>query len=130
MTDKVIIVTPPDDVLVDGLRILLVDLHPDQTQLISNALSQLVTIPTIVTYIWKTTDGVEWLLDKKLKASLVIFNADSENDVIVGYMAAQHNSHYFGNLRSLSKANTSAIYNTDQITDILEKTIAQHDKQK
>jgi len=29
MTDKVLVVTPPDDVLIDGFRLLLVDLDAD-----------------------------------------------------------------------------------------------------
>jgi hypothetical protein len=129
MTDKVILVTAPDDILIDGLRILLVDLDPEQTQLVSTALTQLETIPTIITYLWKTGDTVDWLLDKKHKSKLIIFNANSENDVIIGYMTAQPNSHYFGILKSLSIVNNSAIYNVDQISNILEKTIEQNDKQ-
>ena len=129
MSDKVILITPPDDVLLDGLRILLVDLTPEQSQLISNALTQIESIPTVIVYVWKTNDSIDWLLDKKLKNELIIFNAESENNVIVGYMAAQANSHYFGTLRSLSLANDSTIYNTDQIINILEKTIEQHGRQ-
>ena len=123
MTDKVIIVTPPDDILIDGVRVLLVDLNNSQTQLISDALNQLTEDVTIVTYLWNSTDSIDWLLDKKHKSQLIIFNADSDNDIIVGYMAAQKNSHYFGTLRSLTAANNCVIYNTDQIHNLLEKVI-------
>lgn len=122
MTDRVILVTPPDDVLVDGLRILLVDLHHDHTQLISQTLAQLESIPTIVTYVWNNNE-VEWILDKKPKCDLIFFNADSENDAIIGYMAAQANSYYFGNLKSLSQANQNAIYDSEQIFNIMENAI-------
>lgn len=127
MTDKIIVVTAPDDIQVDGLRILLVDLRPEQTQLISEALSKLESIPTIITYIWKISDGTEWLLDKKHKSDLIIFNAEGNDDVIIGYMAAQSNSHYFGYLRSVTSANRSTIYNVDQVYNILEKSIKHYE---
>lgn len=126
MSDKVLIVTDPDDVLVDGLRILLVDLNLTQTQYISDVLTKLDSIPTTVLYMWNSNNNTEWLLDKKHKSDLIIFNADSENDVIIGYMAAQTNSYYFGTLKSLSAVNKSAIYSTDQISEILENEIKQY----
>ena len=122
MTNKVLLVTSPDDVLDDGLRILMVGLTNDQTNLISQALTRLGNIPTIVGYIVNGTE-VEWFLDKKPKCDLIIFNADSENDVIIGYMAAQSNSYYFGNLKSLSQANQYAIYDSEQIFNLLENAI-------
>ena len=122
MTNKVLLVTSPDDVLDDGLRILMVGLTNDQTNLISQALTRLGNIPTIVGYIVNGTE-VEWFLDKKPKCDLIIFNADSENDVIIGYMAAQSNSYYFGNLKSLSQANQNAIYDSEQIFNLLENAI-------
>ena len=126
MSDKIILVTPPDDVLIDGLRILLVDLNPAQTELISDSLKQLTTMPNIITYVWNTDQNIDWLLDKKHKSWLTFFNADSENDVIIGYMAAQVNSYYFGTLKTLGTVNDSAIYNIDQIINILEKYIENH----
>jgi hypothetical protein len=125
MSDKVILVTPPDDILVDGLRILLVELSTEQTQLISDTLTKLKSIPTIVTYIWNSND-MDWLLDKKLKSDLIIFNADSEKDVIIGYMAAQSRSYYFGTLKDLSFVNNSAIYTADDLLTLMEKTIEQY----
>ena len=41
MSDKVILVTPPDDILVDAVRFLLVDLNQEQTQLISDTITKL-----------------------------------------------------------------------------------------
>ena len=129
MSDKVIIVTPPDDIQVDGLRILLVDLTPDQTNVISQSLTRLETIPTTITYVWNTSNDISWLLDKKHKSFLIFFNADSENDAIIGYMAAQVNSYYFGNLKSLSLANQNAIYDTEQIFNLMENVIQQYVRQ-
>ena len=126
MSDKVLLVTAPDDVLVDSVRILLVDLVPEQQQIISNALAQLDTIPNVVLYIWNSSDDASWLLDKKSKSDTIIFNANSENDVIIGYMAAQSNSHYFGTLKILSLVNNSTIYNIEQVSTILENVIKQY----
>jgi hypothetical protein len=126
MSNKVLLVTPSDDVLLDGIRILLVDLIPEQQQIISDALTQLVSIPNIILYVWNSTNDINWLLDKKSKSDTIIFNAANENDVIIGYMAAQSNSHYFGTLKILSMVNNSTIYNIDQVLTILENTIKQH----
>ena len=130
MTDKVIIVTPPDDVLYDGLRILLVDLDQEQTQIISDGLTLSTTIPTTVTYVWKTGNSIDWLIDKKHKSDIIIFNASSENDIVIGYMAAQLNSYYFGILKSLGDVNNSAIYNVDQFSIILNNKIKQYQDSK
>jgi hypothetical protein len=129
MSDKVIIVTPPDDVQIDGLRILLIDLTHEQTNLISQSLTRLETIPTTITYVWNTSNDIQWLLDKKHKSFLTFFNADSDNDAIIGYMAAQANSYYFGNLKSLSLANQNAIYDTEQIFNLMENVIQQYVRQ-
>lgn len=126
MTNKVLLVTAPDDVLVDGIRILLVDIVPEQQQIISDALTLLDNSPDIVLYVWNSANDTAWLLDKKLKSDAVIFNADGENDVIIGYMAAQSNSHYFGTLKILSVVNKSTIYDTDQVLIILENKIKQY----
>ena len=47
---------------------------------------------------------------------------------MVGYLAAQHNSYYFGNLRSVSEANRSVIQETKQLTIIMEDQIAKYEK--
>ena len=126
MTDKVLLVTPPDDVLVDGIRILLVDITPEQQQIISDALTQIETIPTTILYLWNSIESSDWLLDKKFKSDLIFFNADSENDVIIGYIAAQRNSYYFGTLKLLARVNKSTIYTIDDVLLILENTIKQY----
>lgn len=128
MIDKIVLVTPPDDVLVDGIRLLLVDVTIPQSQMVSSVLTQFETIPTVIAYMWSSGDSVDWLIDKKHKSDIIIFNADSENDIVVGYLSAQPNSYYFGNLKLLSTVNRSAIYNTDQIYDLLEKLIGQYVK--
>jgi hypothetical protein len=130
MTDKILLVTAPDDSSIDGIRVLLVELTSDQSQIVSNALLTADTRYSIITYSWKMGDPIEWLLDKKTKSDIIIFNADvtSAVELIIGYIAAQPNSYYFGNLKSLAKANDSAIYTTDQILSLLEKAKNYYDK--
>lgn len=126
MTDKVILVTPPDDVLLDGFRLLLIDLSPEQSSVVSTALTTIESF-TVIAYVWKSGNDIDWLFDKKHKANLIIFNADSQNETLVGYFAAQRNSYYFGNLKSLQSVNKSAIYSIDQCCDIL---LSQIDEEK
>lgn len=129
MADKITVVTSPDDIQIDAFRILLVDLSHPQADLLSKTLLSLKESNSeIVTYFWKNGEDFSWLLDKKHKSDVIIFNADSENDILVGYMAAQKNSHYFGNLRNLNIVNKSAIYNAEQLLEILEKNLINHDK--
>lgn len=125
--DKVYLVTPPDDVLIDGTRFILVDLTLEQTQLVSTALTGLKEAPNIISYIWKVGDEADWMLDKKLKSDLIIFNADSENQTIVGYLAAQPNSYYFGTLKTITSANKSAIYNIDDCIAIIDKSLRNYE---
>ena len=124
MSDKILVVTPPDDTLINGIRILHVELNEEQSMIVSSALMNSNTQHTVVNYVWKMGDSVEWLLDKVIKSDFILFNADSPNngatELIIGYIAAQPNSYYFGNLRDLNLVNKSVIYNSDQIINILE----------
>jgi len=127
MSDKVLLVTAPDDTPIDAIRILLVDLAPEHTQLISDALNEFTAIPNIVAYIWKLGDSVDWLLDKKHKSHSIIFNADSEDHMITGYMAAQSNSHYFGMLKTLRNVNNNAIYNVNDCVSLINNLIIRYE---
>lgn len=126
MTDKILLVTEPDDVKTDGFRILLVDLTIDQSQLISDALGQINTFNEIIIYSAQSS-GIDWVLDKKSKSKLIMFNADSDNHLLVGYLAAQPNSYYFGNLKILSPANKRVIYNVDNVVNLLTKMIGTYE---
>jgi len=119
MSDQVVIVTAPDDFIQDSFRILLVDLDESQTQLVSAALLQLNNIGKLVVYKFSSGDSIAWLLDKKNKSNLIIFNADSKNEQLVGYMCAQRKSCYFGTLKSLHLANKSAIYSVDDVVNLI-----------
>ncbi len=119
MSDNVIIVTSPDEYLADGFRFMIVDLDEVQTKMVSDALLHLKYSGTIIVYYYRSADPIEWFLDKKPKSDFIIFNAESDNDLLVGYLAAQKNSYYFGTLKTLSKANKSAIYSVEDITSSL-----------
>jgi hypothetical protein len=127
MTDKVLLVTAPDDSPIDAIRILLVDLNQEHTQLISNALNEFASIPNFVIYIWRAGDPIDWLLDKKHKSHSIIFNADCEDHMITGYMAAQLHSHYFGTLKSLTPINNNAIYNVNDFVNIINNLIVRYE---
>ena len=129
MTDRIVIVTPPDDILTDGVRVLLFDLADEHTAILSDALKQLrETTANAVVYSYNSwNENIDWLIDKKHKSDLIIFNANSNNDLMVGYLAAQPNAHYFGTLKSLHNANNCAIYNTDQAIQLLEKTLTTYE---
>ena len=121
MTNQITLVSAPDDVLHDAVRLLLVDLTQEQTQAISEALMSIEDIPATVIYVWSSQDSVSWLIDKKLKSQLIIFNADSEKSEIVGYLSAQSNSCYFGFLKDLAVLNKRAIYSAEDLKEIIDK---------
>ena len=125
MNDKILAITAPDDDLRDGSRYLLVDLNEDQMAIISQALNQIGSFSNLILYMWKPGEDYTWLLDKKLKSDVIIFNADSHDHTLVGYLAAQPNACYFGTLKNIGDANKNAIYEVAQIVDILEKTLTQ-----
>ena len=128
MTDKLLLVTHPDDIMLEGIRILLVGLSEDQSSVVSRALLQIETMPCVIAYCWNETDEISWLLDKIYKSQMIIFNADHVNQTIVGYLAGKSNSYYFGNLKSLNQVNKSAIYDLDQCKEILTSLFEKYGK--
>jgi len=123
MIDKILLVTEPDDVVQDGVRILTVDLSREHNQIISDSLSEISLFPNIIIYSWTIGNDVSWLVDKSRKSQLIIFNAESQDQTIVGYMAARSNAFYFGNLRSLNQVNRSVVFDTNDTKEILTKTM-------
>lgn len=124
MSDRILIVTSPDDTLLQGIRILHVELTEEQNSIVSKALLQCTLPHTLVNYTWKMGEPISWLLDKIPKCDLIIFNADTHPDgateIIIGWVAAQHSSYYFGNLRDLHIANDRVIFNDSDINNLLE----------
>ena len=121
MTDKILVVTSPDDILLQGIRIAHVDLTDEQSFFVSSSLLNLDQSDTIINYVWKLNEPTDWLMDKLLKSDLIFFNAESDNQTLVGWLAAQRNSYYFGSLKDLHVANNRAIYSINHISSLLEK---------
>jgi len=119
MNNKITMVTSPDDILQDGFRILTYGLTPDQSNLLSTALLK-TNKPHIIVYIDNGQNDDQWVLDKKAKSSIIYFNAESFNQTMVGYLAAQPNSYYFGNLPSISNANINKLNSIDAIEKTME----------
>jgi hypothetical protein len=132
MTDKILLVTPPDDTLLQGIRVLLVELDNNQSSMVSAALLNTNLPHNIINYVWQMGNRIDWLLDKMSKSDLIVFNAEAQNngaiELILGYVAAQPQSYYFGNLKDLHLANDRAIYSVDELTTLLEKIGKQHDQ--
>lgn len=125
MTDKILVVTQPDDSLLQGVRITHVNLNEEQSNIISGALLQTEIPDNIINYVWKMGDRVDWLLDKIAKSDIVVFNAEGNPDpgreIIIGWTAAQPHSFYFGTLRDLHIANDHVIYDSNDILNLINK---------
>ena len=132
MSDRILVVTEPDDTLLQGIRVVHVNLTEEQSGIVSTALLQSTLPNTIINYVWRMGDSVSWLMDKVTKGDLIIFNADSPNngaiELIIGWISAQPRSCYFGNLKDLNIVNNRAIYSIEDISFSLEK-IASHYEQ-
>jgi hypothetical protein len=126
MNERVLLVTEPDDTLEFGSRILLIDLDPAQNEIVSKSLGTIENFQTLIVYSWKLGDSVDWLIDKSLKSQITFFNANSQNQTLVGYFSGRPNSYYFGNLLSLSSVNKFSISSSDQISNILNNLIEKH----
>lgn len=121
--EKILLVTEPDDVLQEGYRIFLFDLTPDQNLIVSNSLGAVDLEKNLIVYSWKSGNSTEWLFDKLPKCQMTIFNADSQEELLVGYLAAKNRSYYLGNLRALKLVNNLVLYDVESITTILERNL-------
>jgi hypothetical protein len=125
MSDRILVVTEPDDTLLQGIRIAHVNLTEEQSAVVSSALLQLTLPHTIINYVWRMGEPIAWLLDKISKTDLIIFNADAPNngaiELIIGWVSANPKSYYFGTLKDLHIVNDRAIYNVDDISNLFEK---------
>lgn len=123
MTDRILIVTAPDDILQSGIRIAHINLTEEQRQIVSQALMHSTLPHTIINYVWSWGDSKQWLFDKIPKADLVLFNADVDSSaaMITGWICADPRSYYFGDLRDLNIINDRVLYTSDDISKLLEK---------
>jgi len=123
VNNKITIITTPDDILQDGIRILVCGLKEEQSTLVSSIIYNLKDYKPTIIYVSNGQNDTEWLLDKKQKCSIIVYNAEMEDQTMVGYLAAQSNSYYFGELRSLTSVNKNKINNKEQLTKIMEDLI-------
>lgn len=123
MNEKFTIITPPDDLQVEAKRILLFDLQVDQTNEISIILKSCDINSDIIFYVWKPSNCIDWLFDKILKSDLIIFNAESTEQSLVGYLFSKKNSYYFGNLRSLHKFKKNKILDQIELNNIFLQSL-------
>ena len=123
MTNRIVLVTQPDDVFDLGKRILVADLSIEQSNELSEALKNLDTEDDIIVYKWLFGDDIKWCIDKIYKANLIFFNAESQNQTLIGFLAAQKNSAYFGNLMSLNGVNKSVVYDRDNCLNFLNQKL-------
>jgi hypothetical protein len=128
MSDKILMITAPDDSYEEGIRIFVFDLTSDQYSILSQGLLDFDEIPSVVVYNASISTDIKWILDKIFKSDIIIFNAGSENQQLVGYLTSKSNSYYFGELRDLSLVNTSVILDTYQLKEILEKRFEKYGK--
>lgn len=121
MNDRILVVTYPDDTLLQGIRIAHIDLTEEQSSIVSSGLLNCNVGDNVINYVWKLNEPTDWLLDKLLKSDIIFFNADSSNQTLVGWLTAQRNSYYFGNLKDLRPVNDRTIYTVDYVSTLVEK---------
>ena len=117
--NRITIITPPDDIAQDGVRILVYGCTKEQTLLISSVIYQLEECKPTIIYVSNGQNDSEWALDKKLKCSIIVFNAEADDQTMIGYLTAQSNSYYFGQLRTLKGVNNNRIDTEEQLTTII-----------
>jgi hypothetical protein len=128
MSEKIVLVSYPDDILLEGTRILLYDLEKQQTDIVSKALVSLDFDSNIIIYSISSYDDAYYLIDKYHKSDILIFNANSENQTVVGFLAGKFNSMYFGQLRSIGRINDSEIHDENVCKKQLERMIIKYGK--
>lgn len=127
--DQMLLVSAPDDVALEGVRLLIVGLTPEQSNIVSTVLTTIETAPRVIVYVWNEHDSVDWLTDKIYKSQLILFNAEFENQTLVGYLAGKLNSHYFGSLKSINQINNSMIFDENQCRTILTNLFKKYEIQ-
>ena len=127
MTDKIIVITPPDDVLQNGFRILAVDLTGEQLNYLSSAIQDLGTTDNVIVFVWKVGYDVNWALDKSYKSNAIIFNADSIDQTLIGLLAGKKKSAYFGELRSIKEVNKSVLHDREQCFNFLDNLLGSYE---
>lgn len=124
MTAKILVITPPDDTHLSGIRILHVNLSDEQSKIVSQGLLESNVSVNMINYVWNSTQDLDWLLNVKLKSNIIIFNADANDEhnslMLNGFIAADQKSYYFGILRDLHRINDRVLLNSNEVITLLE----------
>lgn len=120
MTERILIVTPPSDVVEDQLSVLLIGLDQSQTTFFSECLKSTENLD-ITVYLWKETDSKDWLFDKQKKSDLIIINAEMEDQLLVGYFVSNKKTFYIGNLRSIDFLSHKLINNKHNFLQVIDQ---------
>lgn len=120
MTDRILIVTPPSEVVEDQFSILLVGLDQSQTAFISECLKSTENLD-ITVYLWNEADAKDWLFDKQKKSELIVVNAEMEDQLLVGYFVSNKKTFYIGNLRSLDFLSHKLINNKQNFLQVIDQ---------
>lgn len=123
MSEKIIVVTPPDDIWDDAERITLVDLNPEQSKTISDIITSVDITSNIVIYNFQHLNDEQWLVDKIQKSQLVFYNAESDNQLLVGYLLNNKNAYSLGVRRGLDFVNNRKILEQQEIRTMIENLV-------
>lgn len=125
MSNKIVLVTSPDDLLTDGVRLCLVNLNQDQLNLLTQVLSTMQPSVSVIAYIWNPKDPYEWFIDKKIKSDVILFNALAHTHIMNGYLSAHTNCYYFGTLREVTHLYNKEVTSAEQLQSIIQRAIDQ-----
>jgi hypothetical protein len=123
VSSKIFVITDPDDVEYDALRIVAVDLAPEQSYSLSEVLKTIQTNRDINLYVYSNLDDVAWLIDKSNKADYIFANPQSDDQQIVGYIASKRQSYFFGDTKITKALNKRSVLSHEHITEILRKEL-------
>ena len=123
MTSKIFVITAPDDVDYDALRIVSADLTPEQSQMLSNVLKNISLDRDINLYVHSNSDDYQWVIDKSGKADLIFGNTVSDDQQIVGFLASKRQSHFFGDSKLTKSLNKKSIFSEEQIAQIIRNEL-------
>ena len=123
MNRKISLITAPDDLEFDAIRILAVCLSPDQSNTLSDVLKVLEVEKDINLYIYNHADDLYWLVDKAHKADIIFVNGALENQKVAGWLASKRQSCFFDDAPLHKALNNTIVYSKEQIELAIRKAL-------
>lgn len=120
MNERILIVTPPSDVVEDHTAVLTVGLNNEQTVFISDCLKS-VENDDLTVYLWQENDPRDWLFDKIKKSHLIVLNAEMNDQTLVGYIVANKKTVYLGNLLSIDFLQQKTLNSKQAFLQVLDQ---------